>query len=514
VNLLSDPVFRVRKVNGEASFVSLPEAFEALSVDLIDNFTGVRPHQSHALHAFFSQLGAMATNAAGKTLKTADEWRAAILLLSPSDLGNSPWDVIGNFDKPAFMQIPAPDAGLWRKRETSPDDIDVLISTKNHEMKQGVIDPTEIEQWVFALISAQTSIGFTGPKCYGIFRMNGGLGSRSCYGIKPKGGIGSHIMRDINVLLDSRATIVKDYDFAEQGLALLWIEPWDGKAQVASRNLDPYFIEIARRLRLIRLDDGTISCLRETSDNTRVVPAIRGMTGDPWTPIVTRDKDGAKSLTIAENPFGYERIVRQLFGSEGLDLPVAMEVRPDDGDDLQIILRGLVRGQGKTAGYHERLIPISRKTGIGIRQRFTDPVAKIATERVQDAGEVSKKLEFAILSLQQNGGDKITRDRKNSAAYASGCGDEFSDAVDLSFFEDLDLEAKEDTSEAASLIRNDWQRKVIRIARQILDREIKRSPASSVSKYRAAARARGIFEGGVRKAFEHLYEKEVVNESA
>lgn len=512
MNLLSDPIFGVRTVDGEVLSMSLPATLQALSEDAVETFTGLRPHQKHAFHAFLSQLGAMAVHSASAKPNTAAEWADAIRLLSPAEYGDAPWDVVGDVTKPAFMQIPAPEADTWRKLDTNPDDVDVLISSKNHEVKQRWIEGVA-EQWVMALISSQTSIGFTGPKCYGIFRMNGGLGSRSCYGIMPAGGVGAHVMRDIKVLIDYRETIIKDFDYAADGHKLMWIPPWDGKSQLAPREFDPYAIEIARRLRLVVDGSGAIVCRRETTDTTRVIVAERGLTGDPWAPVTT-DKGGEKALTIAENPFGYDRIVRQLFGKDGVKLPIAMKVRDDDGDDLSIVLRGLVRGQGKTAGYHERLIPISRKIGVGIRQRSTDPVAQAATDRARDAGEVAKKLKFAALALQQNGAEDLTWDRKTSAAYASGRGDEFSTQVDRDFFEDLLVETSIDDHEVATAERYAWQRKVIKIAGEILEREIARNPSTAIRGFRAAAKARGLFNGGIRKAFEHLYVKETANEPA
>ena len=65
-NLLSDPLIRVRLVDGTSTMLSLPEVYEALAADGVAAFSALRPHQRHAWHAFLAQLGVIAVQRAGE----------------------------------------------------------------------------------------------------------------------------------------------------------------------------------------------------------------------------------------------------------------------------------------------------------------------------------------------------------------------------------------------------------------------------------------------------------------
>jgi len=62
---------------------------------------------------------------------------------------------------------------------STPDALDLLITSRNHDLKQAVARQAEAEDWILALVSLQTCEGFGGAKNYGIVRMNGGSSSRS-----------------------------------------------------------------------------------------------------------------------------------------------------------------------------------------------------------------------------------------------------------------------------------------------------------------------------------------------
>jgi len=52
-------------------------------------------------------------------------------------------------------------------------------------------------------------------------------------------------------LLDYRQTVLTDaYGFDPQGLMLVWLEMWDGRTSLPLSRLDPFYIEICRRIRL------------------------------------------------------------------------------------------------------------------------------------------------------------------------------------------------------------------------------------------------------------------------
>lgn len=166
-NLLTEPVFRVE--TGESSRVtaSLPEVYAALRRDDVVAFPGLRPHQRHALHAFLVQLGAMALHKAGVGEPPADapQWEKLIRGLTADFPDDEPWRlVVDDITKPAFMQPPASSEDKrneYKHRVTTPDALDMLVTSKNHDLKSSVATQAGVDDWIFALITLQTMGGYS-----------------------------------------------------------------------------------------------------------------------------------------------------------------------------------------------------------------------------------------------------------------------------------------------------------------------------------------------------------------
>src|SRR5690606_28027650 len=125
------------------------------------------------------------------------------------------------------------------------------ITAKNHDVKIDRIDRPTVEHWIFALITLQTMQGFLGAGNYGIARMNGGFSSRPCVTYASGLSEAERFRRDVRILLEQRDALIEDYGFAQRGeLGLIWCKPWDGTTSLAFDELDPFFIEICRRIRL------------------------------------------------------------------------------------------------------------------------------------------------------------------------------------------------------------------------------------------------------------------------
>jgi hypothetical protein len=77
-------------------------------------------------------------------------------------------------------------------------------------------------------------------------------------------------------------------------------------------------------------------------------------------------KDG-KALTMSENGFTYERVQDLMFGDWAPGAAAAT-----NATDSYWVGQVLVRGQGKTGGYHERWVPVSGKA----RSFFATPDAR------------------------------------------------------------------------------------------------------------------------------------------
>ncbi|MYE39399.1 MAG: hypothetical protein F4X27_04135 [Chloroflexi bacterium] len=143
-NLLTEPLIRYRESGGTIRDASLPEVYAALMADTVEAFPALRPHQRHPLHAFLVQLGVMTIHRAGQdTAPTeAEEWHGIIQGLTPDWPDDEPWQlVVDDITKPAFMQPPASSperASDFKNTVSTPDDLDMLVTSKNHDLKSEV----------------------------------------------------------------------------------------------------------------------------------------------------------------------------------------------------------------------------------------------------------------------------------------------------------------------------------------------------------------------------------------
>ena len=283
----------MRTTEGDLCHVSVPSLFALLSEDLVLDLSFLRPHQRAPWHSFCVQLAALALHRAGHDAVVADAetWRELLRRLTADWPADEPWRlVVEDVTKPAFMQPPVP-AGSGDPHRTpvgTADDLDVLVTAKNHGVKQGIGTDASPAAWVAALVLLQTTGGFLGAGNYGIARMNGGFATRPWIGLVPPGGLGAHWRRDVTVLLRRRAWFFERVEaFADaKGAALLWCLPWDGERSLGLDQLDPWFIEVCRRVRLYRDEAGTIMARSIGSSAARIAAkSYKGNVGDPWIPI-------------------------------------------------------------------------------------------------------------------------------------------------------------------------------------------------------------------------------------
>lgn len=515
-NLLADPLIRVHQVDGPPAVMSLPEVYEALAADRVAAFPALRPHQRHAWHAFLAQLGVIAMQRAGETAppRTAAEWCAVLRNLTPEFGGDEPWRlIVDDPAQPAFMQCPAPDGlGQYRGRLAAPDDLDILVTAKNHDVKQGVALECAPDDWIFALIDLQTMGGFLGAGNYGIARMNGGFSARPCLGLapdaggsedgggrRPPGRPGAHLFHDMRRMLAARASLLdsyEDYFDPDDGLALLWVEPWDGTRSLDLRELDPYFLEICRRVRL-RSEPRGIAAWTAASKNARVAAKeAQGNLGDFWTPVSVKD---AKALSLSIAGFRYDRLAKLLFDRRSFDLPPALKVGATQSGRWRVVARGVVGGQGKTDGYHERndVVFDHRTTSALVRPEESDVLAGIMKAQLDEVSEVAKALKFGIAVAASGGkpaGELKKADRMHAGPYVR----RLDETIDARFFGSLERRflAANDAERAAR--RAEFAREQIDAARALLAEAVEAVPCPAVRRHRARARAFTAFNGVLR----------------
>ena len=517
-NILTDQLIRFKTDDNGMLKASLPEVYAALMKDEVASFPALRPHQRHAWHAFLVQLGAIAMHRAGigEPSEDAGEWRRIIRALTPDYPDDEPWQlVVDDITKPAFLQPPASSeerTADYKPKDdmATPDELDLLVTSKAHDLKPSVAVDAELDDWLFALITLQTMEGYMGVGHHGISRMNGGASSRTAFSITPSTRPGIHTHRDIAALLNRREYILDEFQTVDDGLTLLWTYIWDGSASEAMSisDLDPFYIEICRRVRLAVRPDG-INYAKwapsQTTNGTRVQgKALKGITGDPWTLI---NKKRNVALTPISGEFSYRRMV-DFMTSEDWQVPILFEPTTDEsntGLPMHLVARTIVRSQGKTQGYFERAVPLKSKTVVAFgRRQGLEELGEIARERIEQVGKVQQFLRHAISVFLAGGSNEAGN------PLARHWSDRLNERIDQNFFEDLQDEFELDNAEDRRRLRNDWCLRVIDDARDVMGQAMDTLPCPAIRRYRARVRAESVFSGRIRgnNGFPELYTSE------
>jgi CRISPR system Cascade subunit CasA len=479
--------------------LTLPDVLAALAGAKDIEFLALQPHQQHGWYAFLVQLSALAAfHARGTVLANAAQWTAALHALGHRH--SETWClVVPDLNKPAFMQPPVPEGSIakWKNVSETPDKIDLLQTAKNHDVKVERIADPRPEHWVYALVSLQTMQGFSGRDTYGISRMNGAYGNRPCFAVTHDMGWSTRFQRDTCLWLTSRTEIGKHHGFdIESGCALLWLEPWNGIDQLTVSELDPFFIEVCRRIR--PLDKSRIIARSTTSEAMRVAAQTtravgkeqRGNVADLWTPV--RIEDGTV-LTAVD--LGYERVQSVMFGEE-FQRSLASIPQPSDGDEPLLICQVLVRGQGMTDGYHERTIPVPPRARLRLvtvegRRRL----GELSRQRLDQIRAVSKVLRRSVAALLLGGPEKLDpRDPKLHPRdpLTRSFVLPFDREVDRVFFAELFADIDLDFESA----RSKWLEQLLKYARQAINHAERSAPVPAARAFRARAAAEGEFRLG------------------
>lgn len=498
-SLLTEPLIRYRRAgDGNTVCASLPQLFVALAADEVRDYPALRPHQRHPWHAFLVQLAAIALHKTARTaaFETSDEWRDALLALTPDDPDGAAWCLVSPPDRPALLQAAVVGGSVaeWKSRAFAPDEIDMLVTSKNHDVKGSRARRSQPEDWLFALLSLQTQEGFLGAGNYGISRMNGGFASKPGVGVAAVGLDGARWVRDVGSLLARREQTVEERGMqGEDGLALVWLAPWDGLGSLSFSSLDPFYIEICRRIRLQTVGD-VITSIGSGSKAARIAAKeLNGLTGDAWTPI---DVEGGKALTITDKGFSYKLVSELMFGGK-FQAPVAHNLIQTANDkSLVLIAQGITRGQGKTEGYHERRVPISPKVRGLLISNQKAQLERIAGQRITAIGEVRGLLRYALVVLFESGDVKDSRQAsKAHETKVSKFSAPFESKEDARFFDDLseEIEAVDPSAQ-----RLQWLLGLVGRAEAVLKIAFDAGPRNGVQKYRAQSASLSRFHGGLR----------------
>ncbi|MEW5421168.1 type I-E CRISPR-associated protein Cse1/CasA [Amorphus sp. 3PC139-8] len=526
-DLLTDPLIRAAPHGA----LSLPGVLAALARDEIASFPAMRPHQAPAWHMFLVQLAALALVAEDTDEIPTDEadWARLLRGLTTDFPEDEPWRlVVDDWTKPAFLQPPVPDGVKLSGEVATADALDLLITSRNHDLKQAIARAGAPEDWVFALVSLQTMEGYGGAGNHGIARMNGGSSSRPMLGLAPaqhlagravEPRLGAHFGRDVEILLATRDDQLDDrwshLDYPmEGGLGLSWLAPWPEGSQLKLSELDIWFIEVCRRVRLVSRD-GTLSARRGTSKAQRIAAKpFNGAVGDPWAPT---HKTEAKSFTLGEADFDYRTLSRLLFGEKGkkgheanweIPLLATPTEAEQDQDTLVLVAQALSRGNSKTDGFKSRVLPIRHRIlrGFGSDDQRAR-LYELAQAQMADIEVFDLAIRNGLARMSAAGERELTKD---DYAHAADARRRFANVVDAVFFEALwDRFEAQDASEAAvDAVGIAFARRLFERASALFEAELGAVPCASLFRWRAEARARADFDRTVRRTFPDLFPRQ------
>ena len=504
-SLLDEPLLTVRTMGGDRRGATLPDVLAGLSRDDIASFEALQAHQRQAWFCFLAQLGALGLDRTGRE-SLPDEaglWRRMLLELSDGKEGA--WSLaVDELSRPGFMQPPVPegclsDAGFKTEFKT-PALLDMLVTSKNHDVKRSRIFKPAPEHWIYALVTLQTMEGFMGRGNYGIFRMNGGFGSRPLVELAPGLRWGLQFQRDVRVLVAARGRILEEFEYDMEGYALLWLEPWDGakSSGLPLAECHPYVIEACRRIRFISAADGQLSCLGANTKGTRInAPEdLNGVTGDPWTPV---DLGDSKALNVGSGGFSYDRLA-DIFLTGEYQKPPALEHTDEERNGGYLVATALARGQGQTDGFHHRIVPVPpRVSRCLLQESERQRLGQMAKQRVELASKVENNVLRPALYTLFNAGSDGEPDADRARPWTNA----FDEKVDDVFFHDLWRSVDMSGEEAARC----WQERLYHIARNRLEDAINSTPLPSMRRYRAISEAESIFEGMARTHLTKLFEE-------
>lgn len=518
LNLIVERVFSVLSRESGLVTANIPDIYLMACQDNIESFQSLRPHQWQAWHCFLAQLAALALLRAGESTlpSSAARWAELLRGLTPEWADDQPWQlVVDDWQQPAFLQFPTPAGSEAQYKKTLPtsDQLDMLLTSKNHDLKTGAALHSTAENWVYALINLQTTEGFLGAGNYGISRMNGGFSSRCFMGLAPQGGLGAHLCRDIQALLRGREELCETYSAIypspDNGMGILWCAPWDGLSSLDTAALDPYYIDTCRRVRLSQSSDRLVAKTANSQSARIAAKELNGNTGDPWAPV--QQADPPKAVTLDASGFHYRRVTDLLFGD--WTQPLMCQAAPDEKkQDMQLVCSDFVRGQGITEGLHQRRIPFSEALMRGLFGAKRESLGLLAKSQIEHAAFVQKTLRTAVAVISAAGAGyetgrvdlKSLSDQDRSRAKTTE--KHFEHYVDEHFFAPLNT-AWTAEGESRETLNRQWVEELILRARVLLKEAEHAVPCPQIHRRRAIAAAHTYFNGMLFSKYEWLSDK-------
>jgi len=530
-NLLTAPLLR----SLPGGWVTLPGMLACLARDEVDSFPALRPHQAPSWHMFLVQLAALGLHRAGiDALPTTEsEWVKVLRGLTLEFPGDEPWRlVVEDPSKPAFMQSPIPHEAEVQEPIATPDALDLLTTARNHDLKRGIARIASSDDWIFALVCLQTMAPSGGGQggYRQIARIKGGWSFRPFAALEPLdplkpcsyASFGAAFRRNVRVLLSTRESLLLSDEIHKKngGIALLWTCQWEEGSPLQLQELDLWFIEVSRRIRL-SFEGGKIVAAKGTARGPRVAAEqFNGSIGDPWAP-VHRTKN--EMFSLGSRGFDYKLIVDLFISREDWIVPVLAEHSDIDDENgmFALVLHAFSHDKkGNSRGLRSRVLPIGGRTARVLRLGpKRDALHELACEQVREIETYHEALRHSLALFAGSGDqekcDKDKREKKKFYPRASAAKTSFDRAADEVFFEHLwaRFEAQDEGPERLKFEAEQFARVLYQRANVVFEDALPAIPCPSLYRPRAEARARSKFQSIVRFAFPELFPSPVTQEN-
>ena len=210
-------------------------------------------------------------------------------------------------------------------------------------------------------------------------------------------------------------------------------------------------------------------------------------------------KGGQSSLTVSANGFDYRLAQRILSNRRELTKPLSLRELPGEREqDSEIHMSVLVRGQGKTEGLHERVIPLSYSVAVRLFDSDDEDdwdnkppsLATLSKNMVSLAGEARRVLRQAVLVYLQ-GPEKPNFQRRDATPVVA----KYDRVIDDRFFDCLFAAPTEGIDETTGGWQKFLREEAVRLANAVWSRT---SPPSA-RREKARAKSEAVLYGGLRK---------------